>query len=130
MANVAGAGALLVAKSYKLGERLAKPERLQAKDAGDVYRLFDATATDEMAAILRTLLDDERSAQATGVALDFARELFTTPGSVGVQLASQALRGSIPEATVAAVITTYIREVLEALDRCSRAPDVTHRPSG
>ena len=122
VANVAGAGALLVAKSYKLGERLAKPERLQAKDAGDVYRLFDATATDEMAAILRTLLDDERSAQATGVALDFARELFTTPGSVGVQLASQALRGSIPEATVAAVITTYMREVLEALDRCHAHP--------
>ena len=40
--NVAGEAALLVAKLHKLGDRLEKPERLEAKDAGDVYRLFDA----------------------------------------------------------------------------------------
>ena len=117
MVNVAGVGALLVAKSYKLGERLAKPERLQAKDAGDVYRLFDATAADDMAAILSALLDDERSARATDIALDYARQLFMTPGGVGVQLAAQALRGSLPEPTVIAVITGYMRDVFEQLDR-------------
>ena len=115
--NVAGVGALLVAKSYKLGERLAKPERLQAKDAGDVYRLFDATAAADMAAILRVLLDDERSARTTDVALDCARQLFMTPGGVGVQLAAEALRGSLPEPTVIAVISSYMREVFEQLDR-------------
>ena len=35
--KVAGYGALLVAKLHKLGDRLATPARLQAKDAGDVY---------------------------------------------------------------------------------------------
>lgn len=117
MVNVAGVGALLVAKSFKLGERLAKPERLQPKDAGDVYRLIDATAVDEMAAILNTLLDDECSAQATDVALEYTRQLFMTPGGVGVQLAAQALRGSLPEATVIAVITTYVREMFAHLNR-------------
>lgn len=39
--NVAGYGALLVAKLHKLGDRVATPQRLQAKDAGDIYRLFD-----------------------------------------------------------------------------------------
>jgi hypothetical protein len=117
MVNVAGVGALLVAKSYKLGERLAKPERLQAKDAGDVYRLFDATAPDEMAAILSALLDDERSARATDIALDYARQLFMTPAGAGVPLAVQALRGSLPEPTVIAVITGYMREVFDQLDR-------------
>ncbi len=39
--NVAGEAAMLVAKLHKLGDRLEKPERLDAKDAGDVYRLFD-----------------------------------------------------------------------------------------
>ncbi len=114
---MAGVGALLVAKSYKLGERLASPERLQAKDAGDVYRLFDTTAATDMAAILRVLLDDERSARTTDVALDYARQLFMTPGGVGVQLATQALQGSLPDPTVVAVITGYMREVLEQLDR-------------
>ena len=42
--NVAGPAALLVAKAHKLGERLATPERLMPKDAGDIYRLFDATS--------------------------------------------------------------------------------------
>ena len=42
--NVAGPAALLVAKAFKLGERLMTPERLIAKDAGDVYRLFDVTS--------------------------------------------------------------------------------------
>lgn len=115
--NVAGVGALLVAKCFKLGERLAKPERLQAKDAGDGYRLFDATAPDEMATTLRTLLDDERSAQAADVALDYARQLFMTPRAVGVQLAAQALHGSLAETTVITVITAYVRELFAHLDR-------------
>jgi hypothetical protein len=37
--KVAGYGALLVAKLHKLGDRLTTPARLQAKDAGDAYRL-------------------------------------------------------------------------------------------
>jgi len=37
-----------VAKLHKLGDRLATPQRLQVKDPGDVYRLFDAVAPDEL----------------------------------------------------------------------------------
>ena len=48
--NVAEPAALLVAKTHKLGERL------MAKDAGDVYRLFDATATADMSVLLDRLL--------------------------------------------------------------------------
>jgi hypothetical protein len=44
-ANVAGPAALLIAKAHKLGERLETPHRLKAKDAGDIYRLVEATAT-------------------------------------------------------------------------------------
>ena len=49
--NVAGAAALVVAKAHKLGERLATPSRIIAKDAGDLYRLFEATAVTQMAAM-------------------------------------------------------------------------------
>lgn len=114
--NVAGPGALLVAKAHKLGERLATPQRLKAKDAGDLYRLFDAAAPDEMAALLTALLADERSAPATATALGFLRQLFETPASTGTQLAADALQGTLPSDTVVAVITSYTRELLNQLD--------------
>ena len=60
--NVAGPAALLVAKVHKLGERLTTPNRLIDKDAGDVFRLFEATPLREMTHLMQTLLADERSA--------------------------------------------------------------------
>lgn len=45
--NVAGPAALLVAKLHKLGERVDSPDRLNNKDAHDIYRLFVATETSE-----------------------------------------------------------------------------------
>ncbi len=105
--NVAGCGALLIAKLHKLGDRLAAPERLQAKDAGDIYRLFDAVAADELAATVRALREDERSASTTTKALSYLRELFGTNTSTGVRLAVDALRGILPEPTVVAVTTAY-----------------------
>jgi hypothetical protein len=97
--NVAGEASLLVAKLHKLGDRLEKPERLAAKDAGDVYRLFDIVSPDEMATRLVVLLADERSAPATLKALDYGDVLFGAAGSTGVRLGVEALRTTIPEAT-------------------------------
>lgn len=114
--NVAGPAALLVAKAHKLGERLATPERLQAKDAGDVYRLFDSTSPTDMAAILTTLLTDERSAQMTTAALGYIRRLFATPTSTGTELAAKALRGTLPLPTVVAAITGYTQDLLDRLN--------------
>lgn len=105
--NVAGYGALLVAKLHKLGDRLATPERLHAKDAGDVYRLFDAVAPDEMTTILQVLLNDQRSSVTTSEALVYFDQLFTTSSAVGVRLAVEALRGVLPEATVSAAMASY-----------------------
>ena len=113
--NVAGEASLLVAKLHKLGDRLEKPERLAAKDAGDVYRLFDIVAPDQMATRLTALLADERSAAATLKALDYGDILFGTAGSTGARLGVEALRTTIPEATVGAVLTGYWR-ALRAVD--------------
>jgi len=115
--NVAGYGALLVAKLHKLGDRLATPKRLQAKDAGDVYRLFDTVAHDEMIESLRRLLADDRSAATTTKALAYLTELFLTPRSVGTGLAVTALRGLLPETTVTAAISAYASEVSSAMGR-------------
>ncbi len=107
--NVAGYGALLVAKLHKHGDRLATPERLHAKDAGDVYRLFDAVAPEEMAGLLNGLLADKRSTDTTSRAMAVLEALFRAPASTGTRLATEALRGLLPSATVTAAITAYTR---------------------
>ena len=112
--NVAGEAALLVAKLHKLGDRLDKPERLDAKDAGDIYRLFDIVAPDEMATRLSALLADKRSAAATMKALDYGDTLFATASRTGDRLGVETLRTTIPEATVTAVLTGYWRGVRNA----------------
>ncbi len=115
--NVAGPAALLVAKAYKLGERLETPERLLAKDAGDVYRLFDATSVGEMAETTTRLLSDDRSSATATQALGYISELFATPRSPGIELAATALAGIVDEASVATVMTGYTREFLGLVRR-------------
>lgn len=113
--SVAVEAALLVAKLHKLGERLTTPERLEPKDAGDIYRLFDALDPEAMVAKLRPLQSDDRSARVTAVGIDHGRRLFGTPGSTGVALGVEALRGILPEPTVVAVLTGYWRALEEEI---------------
>lgn len=113
--NVAGYGALLVAKLHKLGDRLATPNRLNAKDAGDIYRLFDAISTDDMVDTLRALLSDTRSTATTTKALAYMSDLFGAAASPGVVLASDALRTVLPADTITAVLTAYANDVLSRL---------------
>lgn len=105
--NVAGYGALFVAKLHKLGDRLATQERLQPKDAGDIYRMFDAVGPDDLAAVIQVLLDEPRSAATTTKALSYFEELFATGASVGVRLAAEALRAVLPTETVVAATLAY-----------------------
>ena len=107
--NVAGEAAMLVAKLHKLGDRIETPERLHAKDAGDVYRLFDVVGPDDMVTRLERLLGDERSAGATAKALAYGDVLFGSASGRGVRLGVDALRATIPEPTVVAVLTGYWR---------------------
>ncbi len=113
--RVAGPAALTVAKAHKLGERLDTPHRLQAKDAGDVYRLFDATSVADMAVTARRLLADERSASTVLKALDYLRQLFATPRSPGTQLATQALSTIIDESTATTFVTGYTQELIHQI---------------
>lgn len=111
--KVAGTAALVVAKAHKLGERLATPPRLVAKDAGDLYRLFESTAMAQMVNTTAQLLADPRSAAITEQALDYLVQLFGTPGSPGVRLATQALADVANASTVAAMIVGYTRNLAQ-----------------
>jgi hypothetical protein len=92
--RVAGPAALLVAKGYKLADRLAETRRvrLSTKDAFDVYRLLQLP-------LERLLLGFERmsghpSAAATAEhGIEILAELFGTAGAEGVRLAGQHVEG-------------------------------------
>lgn len=77
--EVAGPAALLVAKAFKLGERVDNPRRFLPKDAGDVFRLYEAYDVEAMVARLSRVTSDERSAEVTERALTFLHMLFATP---------------------------------------------------
>ncbi len=113
--NVGGPAALLVAKVHKLGERLATPHRLIDKDAGDVFRLIEATPLREMTHLMQMLLADERSAAAATVAIGYVRQLFATPRSPGVQLAVQTFTIAADQLTVTITMTGYTQDLLAAL---------------
>jgi hypothetical protein len=75
-AQVAGPGALMVAKLHKIGEREDTPTRLVNKDAHDLYRMLRAVSTDELVTGFERLLHDDGSRHATEQALDFLERLF------------------------------------------------------
>lgn len=85
------------------------------KDAGDVLRLFMSATPQRVAQRLIDLLDDERAADATRVAIDRVDPLFGTPGSLGTQMAVRALGGVLESATVEATCATFVAQLLDAL---------------
>jgi hypothetical protein len=113
--EVAGPAALLVAKAFKLGERVDNPRRFLPKDAGDVFRLYEANTVDEMLVRLGRVAGDERSADVTRRAMDYLQMLFATPRSPGIDLAVTALGGIGDRSAVTETMVDYTREVLKAV---------------
>lgn len=114
--RVAGPTALLVAKLHKLGERQENPGRLDAKDALDIYRLLQSTATEEFVKVFATLDQDERSKQITHEAIAFMRTLFSSMTAAGSQLAARAVEGLADPDEVAQSCAFLANDVLSPLD--------------
>jgi hypothetical protein len=103
--SVAGPGALLISKLYKLGERAAEEgqRRLEPKDAFDTYRLL-RLPTDDLARRVTIAQSDDRCAAVARFAVDQAGQLFRTPESIGSRLAGTYVAGiGDPEAIAAGV---------------------------
>ncbi|MGI9003872.1 MAG: hypothetical protein ACR2GH_19860 [Pseudonocardia sp.] len=114
-ANVAGPAALLVAKLHKLGERQATPGRLIDKDAHDLFRLLVAIPTEDLAAALHRLRDDELAGSATGHALIYLNELFAGSDAIGARMAGRAEEGVGDPTTVAASAALLAQDLLSSL---------------
>ncbi|MFD8491920.1 hypothetical protein [Amycolatopsis sp. NPDC059657] len=110
--HVAGPAALFVAKAHKLKDRFdaqeTRPDRLSAKDAGDVYRLMAGTNPADVAATFETLLADPRVADVTATGLRYLRRQFGGADTPGVRLAVDALAGTVPETRIRALAPAYV----------------------
>lgn len=113
-AKVAGPGALLVAKLFKISERHGT-SRSNDKDALDILRILQAIPTDELAACLRTILADERSASIGARGLRLLEELFGDRGSEGAVMAARAVEPLMDGDQVRLSCAVLVEELLNEL---------------
>ena len=88
--NVAGPGALLVAKLQKLWERTTNEDSVKDKDALDVFRILRAIPTGDLARGLAVLRASTEAGAVAESALPQLQELFGRRSGRGIELAIQA----------------------------------------
>jgi hypothetical protein len=119
MASVAGPAALLVAKAYKIRDRVEKPgkSRLTDKDAGDVVRLMMIDEGPlEVAKRFHKLLVDDRTSEVVQTGLGYLDDLFGARATIGTEMAVAALAGGLDERTIRALAPGYVAALLQALN--------------
>lgn len=119
IARVAGPAALIVAKCHKIGERVndPNPNRLNDKDAHDLYRILRAFQTSDLAAMFAVLLADEISRAVTNEALTYLDDLFADGSeAIGSVMAGRAEEGvgepdevSVAVSVLAAALVEMVR---------------------
>jgi hypothetical protein len=113
--KVAGPAALLVAKLYKVGDRLDNPTRRDDKDAHDIYRLLRAIETEPLVEGYRRLLAAPVSATVATRSIMLLGELFGTSDAPGSHLAGRAELGVGDPAQVSLAVSILAGDVLTAL---------------
>ena len=113
--NVAGPGALLVAKIHKIAERAEAPGRIEDKDALDVYRLLRAIDTADLAGRIALLARSEPCATVTAEVLDHLPRLFSRAESAGTEMAVRAAGVNADAEVIAASMTVLVSDLLATL---------------
>lgn len=114
--NIAGPGALLVAKAHKIADRSTTPDRLSDKDALDVLRLLQCIPTAELTFRIRQLRAHKLSNDVTEEAILHMGSLFGSSESVGVGMAVRATAPFEDSDVIASSITILANDLLEALN--------------
>jgi hypothetical protein len=113
--NVADPAALLIAKAFKINDRLSqatiKPDRLTNKDAGDVLRIMTAISAREVALSLAGLRDNPRIGKVTEEGIELLYKLFGGRATSGVNMAVEALKGDVPEDRVRTLAPAFIERL-------------------
>ncbi|MGW1520809.1 hypothetical protein [Streptomyces sp. NPDC002287] len=110
--NVAGPAALLVAKAFKITDRLSqaekRPDRLTDKDAGDVLRIMMTARARQVSETFTALRSNPRVGDVAADGLDKLRQLFGGRATPGVDMAVKALAGSLEEERVRTLAPAFI----------------------
>ena len=120
--NVAGPGALLIAKLHKLGEQVANDDRIKDKDALDIFRLLRAVPTDELSRRLRRLLESESAGPVTIAGLRLLQHLFGTVDDDGIRLAQRASQHLIDPDELGQSAASLTHELLNFLKSATGRP--------
>src|SRR4051812_45933076 len=112
VARVASLPALLIAKSYKISDRIRAgvEDRTYDKDASDVVRIMQAMRAGAMAATLAELQADPRAGISTELGIVHFEQLFGRRDGEGIAMAIRALRQAMPEDRVRALCLAYAAE--------------------
>jgi len=113
-AKVAGPGALLVAKMFKIHERRGSA-RANDKDALDVLRILQGIATEDLARRLTSILGDGRSATTGERAVELFAELFGNRGGEGAVMAARAAQPVMDADQVRLTCEVLAGDLLEVL---------------
>lgn len=115
--NVAGPGALLVAKIHKIADRAETevPSRIKDKDALDVLRLLQATETADLAGRIALLARSEPCSTVTAEALDHLPRLFGRAEGAGTDMAVRAAGVNADAEVIAASMTVLVTDLLATL---------------
>lgn len=115
--EVAGVGALLVAKAHKLHDRVqtGRPTRLSDKDAADVFRLMQTAEAARTADTFSLLAIDPVAGQVTQTGLRYLVDLFSRPASTGVTMATAALQLAAPPERIVAVCNGFVANAVAPL---------------
>ena len=113
--NIAGPGALIVAKAHKIWERTTNDDRVRDKDALDVYRLLQAIPTDDLAGRLGRLRDSHQAGAVTAAAIEHLQVLFATRTGAGIELAVRATRAIVDPEELTLTLITLTSDLMDAL---------------
>jgi hypothetical protein len=116
-ARVAGLPALLIAKSYKIFDRVesGREDRTSNKDASDVIRIMQSVAPAQMTAALSGLRENATAGASTELGIAHFDELFGRRNGHGIAMAVQALARAMPAERVRAICLAYAGEIRSGL---------------
>jgi hypothetical protein len=114
--RVAGPGALLVSKAFKLAERAEEQgrDRLADKDAFDADRLLQLP-TETVVGGIRRMLDDDRTRPTGEAGIEHVRQLFGSADAIGSRMAGRSVEGVGDPDTVRVATAALAEELLNAL---------------
>lgn len=112
---VAGPGALLVAKTHKIAERVGAMDRVRDKDALDVLRLLRGVETEELARRLAALRASDVAGAVTNEAIALFATLFGDPTAEGVLMAVRAAGDQEDPDTIAESMVALVSDLDGAL---------------